>query len=1022
MQVENVSVQATNAERVRPFRINHRIMYIVNNLGRTLLILTLTVFKSGLFAQQVSVDLNFNPGDAGFGLHDGLRIANAVNPARANHAALMPDGRMVVVGNFNLHDTRTRLHVTRLLPDGTIDTTFVPASTGVINSVLVQDDGKVIIGGNISTVGGVSRRGIARLNVNGTLDTSFNPGSGFQTGTSAGTVDHMVLQPDGRLIVAGSWLSFNGASVTNLVRLNTDGTLDATLNTGTGFNNAIKGLVLQPDGKILVVGSFLTYNGTSRPCIARLQTTGTLDGSFSPTLAGGNAGYALALRADGKVWLSGSFTSVNGLPRQKFVLLSASGATDPGFVPATITFNGVNTIAAQADGKLIVGKSFNGSNGAALDYLTRFNADGSIDPVFAGVDFSSVVQQVMVLPDQRIVVLGPFEAYGSRGECHFTRLMPDGSVDPTWAQANAFDLAAYNVVLQPDGKLVVVGGFLSYFSRTANRVARLHPNGEMDTTFNAWWGINSLVTDVVLQPDGKLVIGGHFVDAFDATYSSRVMRLNSDGSPDNTFLTDFNQITSSRRLALQSDGKVLTLSGQSLHRLLPNGSLDPTFTQGISNGALYDMLYLPDGKILVAGGTTLYNGESVGAIFRLNNDGSLDPIFNIGTGPNNNSAVQDLERQPNGNILAVGSAFTTFNGQPRSRLVRLDPNGSVDLSFNIGTGFNGAASLVKVAWNGKVYVSGAFQNVDGSSRPALARLLPNGSHDASFDLGTGPQSEVIGMVFPSVEEMVIVGGFRTVNGIGRNRIARIKDAPRIAVRLLLDGPYNGSTMNDALRTMPSFPITEPFTAMGYTQPTFTPGATIPASLLASTGSTAIVDWLILEMRSAASPGTVVASRAALLLPNGYIVDLDGLSYPGFPGLSAGNYCVAIRSRNHLPVMSSPSSAVAFGGVLAFVDLTLPSTQVYDNDARVNNNGTMTIAAGDVNFDGTVAYTGTDNDRDPILQRIGGVIPTNSVTGYWPEDVNMDGVVRYTGTNNDRDRILQTIGGTTPTATVAASLP
>ena len=121
-------------------------------------------------------------------------------------------------------------------------------------------------------------------------------------------------------------------------------------------------------------------------------------------------------------------------------------------------------------------------------------------------------------------------------------------------------------------------------------------------------------------------------------------------------------------------------------------------------------------------------------------------------------------------------------------------------------------------------------------------------------------------------------------------------------------------------------------------------------------------------------------------------------------------------------MSSPSSAVAFGGVLAFVDLTLPSTQVYDNDARVNNNGTMTIAAGDVNFDGTVAYTGTDNDRDPILQRIGGVIPTNSVTGYWPEDVNMDGVVRYTGTNNDRHRILQTIGGTTPTATVAASLP
>ena len=105
-----------------------------------------------------------------------------------------------------------------------------------------------------------------------------------------------------------------------------------------------------------------------------------------------------------------------------------------------------------------------------------------------------------------------------------------------------------------------------------------------------------------------------------------------------------------------------------------------------------------------------------------------------------------------------------------------------------------------------------------------------------------------------------------------------------------------------------------------------------------------------------------------------------------------------------------------------MDFTQPTTQVYDNDSRTNVGGTMTVVTGDVNFNGTVQYTGTNNDRDLILQRIGGVVPTNSVTGYWAEDVNMDGVVRYTGTGNDRDRILQSIGGTTPTATVAAPLP
>lgn len=119
-------------------------------------------------------------------------------------------------------------------------------------------------------------------------------------------------------------------------------------------------------------------------------------------------------------------------------------------------------------------------------------------------------------------------------------------------------------------------------------------------------------------------------------------------------------------------------------------------------------------------------------------------------------------------------------------------------------------------------------------------------------------------------------------------------------------------------------------------------------------------------------------------------------------------------------MLSPSTPIVCGAI-ASVDFTLPGTQIYDNDARTNIAGTMVLAAGDVTFDGTVKYAGSTNDRDPILARIGGTVPTATVSGYWREDVNMDGVVKYAGSSNDRDRVLNSIGGSVPTAMRVATL-
>jgi len=245
----------------------------------------------------------------------------------------------------------------------------------------------------------------------------------------------------------------------------------------------------------------------------------------------------------------------------------------------------------------------------------------------------------------------------------------------------------------------------------------------------------------------------------------------------------------------------------------------------------------------------------------------------------------------------------------------------------------------------------------------------------------------------------------------------------LAAKLMLEGPYDPATglMNDALRSGAMLPSTEPYTAMGYS---FIGGGgeTVLPAVLAITGNNAIVDWVIVELRDNATPTTIVASKAALLQRDGDVVATDGTGALSFT-LPSANYRVAVLHRNHLGAMTQ--NGILLTASPTTVNLASNATTTYGTDARRTISGafpTEALWAGDANFDGEVLYTGGDNDRDLILVRIGGAIPTNEVVGYDPADVNMDGIARYTGGDNDRDRVLQTIGGVVPTTVRAAQLP
>ncbi|MBL7964084.1 MAG: hemagglutinin protein, partial [Flavobacteriales bacterium] len=190
-------------------------------------------------------------------------------------------------------------------------------------------------------------------------------------------------------------------------------------------------------------------------------------------------------------------------------------------------------------------------------------------------------------------------------------------------------------------------------------------------------------------------------------------------------------------------------------------------------------------------------------------------------------------------------------------------------------------------------------------------------------------------------------------------------------------------------------------------------------VLATTGNNAIVDWVFLELRGAAPTYTVLATRCALLQRDGDIVEVNGTSPVTF-AIASGNYHVVVRHRNHLGMMSA--NTVAIGPTGGSIDFTNAATATYGTDARRTVGSVRTMWTGDCSSDGEILYSGGGNDRDLILVRIGGSVPTNSVSGYLREDVNLDGSVLYTGGGNDRDLILQAIGGVVPTNNRIEQLP
>lgn len=487
---------------------------------------------------------------------------------------------------------------------------------------------------------------------------------------------------------------------------------------------------------------------------------------------------------------------------------------------------------------------------------------------------------------------------------------------------------------------------------------------------------------------------------FDLSYSLLQTWLGSCGNTINGY--DPNTPT----VAL--DGQVVQINGASGN--FCTTTISPTVT--VRNGGTSTLTSFsiawsiaggPSGTIPWTGSLTSGNNTTVslGTITPPNGLLTLTATLNSPNGgtdlvPANNSASSSLSRGPN----AVTFALT------------LDRYGS-ETSWLIRSGSTTVAS------------GGPYTNQAANGAYALAAInlcLPDGCYELVVNdaYGDGMCCTYGNGAFTLTGSAgtLASGGTFTTSSVNpfcvQSQVQSLLNAS-----VFLEGPYaTGPEMSDALRTGGYIPLAQPYTALGFTH-VGSGTETTTAAVLSATGSNAIVDWVFVELRGAAPSYTVLATRCALLQRDGNIVDVDGTSSLSF-NIAAGSYHVAVRHRNHLGVMSN--GTVAIGSTAGTLDLRSTSTATFGTDAQRTIGSVRAMWTGDCNSNGTVLYTGDNNDRDPILQRVGSLVPTNSITGYWREDLNLDGTVLYTGNGNDRDIILQTIGSVVPTNSRQQRLP
>ncbi len=642
----------------------------------------------------------------------------------------------------------------------------------------------------------------------GMLDFTFN------AGITNPTVYNTLVQPDGHVLVRYGWPNYT------LARLASDGSPDLSFSPGLPAGATVSAIGTQPDGKIVLAGTFLEVQGVSRPCLARLTADGTLDGGFVPQImAAGiptqptnappmpysptNGVGMIMVQPDGKVLVTSMsyMAATNGSNLAKLIRLNADGSLDSGFAIVT---NAPYRMALQPDGRILIEQAISW-NYPGSNIVYRLNQDGTRDGSFNQVNLTGWAN--VLLPQTNSIYLGGFIIrVNGVNSGWMARVSLSGQLD-TGFNSTAYDYGQgiMDAIPQPGGK-VLIGGSFWQVNPTYKSLARLKADGSVDATYVAT-GANSFIWSLASQPDGKAMVAGEFTAVNGATTPPLVrLKGDSDAGPGTVVFDSAGTevyenagsitLTVDRIWGKQGDISVdyQTVPGsagagsdfvaQSGILVFHDGETAKTITV-----PLIDNNYISDLKSFQVELSNASSGAGVGPqsncvgnILNVHGPASFDPGFSVVPGLLD-GAVNGVAIQPDGRMV-IGGWFQQVAGVPRRGVARLNQDGTLDPTFNPGgaldySGNAGWLNQVKLQTNGQILIAGIFTKFNGTNQNYLARLNSDGSLDASFNDGTGPLGggnvvgDIRGMELLNDGRIIVGGGFNSYNGLARNGLARL---------------------------------------------------------------------------------------------------------------------------------------------------------------------------------------------------------------------------------------------------------
>lgn len=741
--------------------------------------------------------------------------------------ALQSDGKVLVGGGAE----GTNFQLLRLHPDGRVDESFQVTNALAVSLVFIlpQADGRLLVGGCGGIAGETpdSAGPVTRLNADGSLDSSFTPPP-----LGGMAVRAAALQPDGKLLL-GFEREYPPSAFHSkprfgtVIRLNADGSSDAGFASGliteTDARPAewvglmVSALAVQPDGRILVGGGFDFVNQVRRAGVARLEPDGALDRSFETDIAYHpardrvEAVSTLALAPDAKLVIGGYLNEINGRVHHGLARLHLADDACAGVIALTTNLHVVRENAGQL--ALTVTRRGSLAHTVMVGYATADSAATGIGAARQGHDYLARSGTLEFRPGESakvvsIPILDNWVREANR-EFHLTLSAPTGAAllgypgsdwlgtrvlildnenagqpgnvsegftSPFWFGQPAVFRGVEQLQVQPDGKLLIAGGFTRAACEQCSGLKRLLPDGAWDEDFQP--EVGGEVWAMLLLSNGKIVIGGDFI-SINGTPRTNLARLNSDGSLDG----DYRPTVAGpvRRLARRADGLFVSCEVRAdlpetfriVRRFDGDGTEDAGFSPATVAGvAVLAMELQPDGKVLVGGSFGSVNATPRHGLARLHVNGSLDEGFQPVL-VQESVVIEDLALQPDGRVL-VGGSFTALGGISRCDIARLNGDGSLDPSFDTRTQTRRQIYALALQPDGKVVVGGLFGH-DSGTPLNLVRLQADGSPDPGFWPGSGATTwiGVRALALLANGDLFIGGGFECINGLPQRFIARL---------------------------------------------------------------------------------------------------------------------------------------------------------------------------------------------------------------------------------------------------------